>query len=62
MITLSTGICHRAKRLSGLLVLLSACLVTAHADTLDEVKERGYVRCGINQGLPGFADELADGT
>ena len=32
------------------------------ADTLAEVKQRGAVRCGVNQDLPGFARKAADGS
>jgi len=27
-----------------------------HADTLDEVKKKGFVQCGVSQGLPGFSN------
>ncbi|MCS0493902.1 amino acid ABC transporter substrate-binding protein [Ancylobacter sp. MQZ15Z-1] len=29
----------------------------AHADTLSDVKERGVLKCGVNQGLDGFASK-----
>jgi len=38
-------------------VLIATILMTgaATAQTLDEVRERGYVNCGVNTGLAGFA-------
>jgi len=53
------------KRKHIFLILGIYCLsgaVTAFADTLNEVKLRGYLRCGVNQGLPGFSEELRDGS
>jgi general L-amino acid transport system substrate-binding protein len=45
-------------RKSGFLLLCAVALVAlsseAQASTLDQVKERGYVICGSNPGLPGF--------
>ncbi|MCB1488180.1 MAG: amino acid ABC transporter substrate-binding protein [Bauldia sp.] len=42
--------------------LLSAGLsATAAAATLDDVKARGKLVCGVNQGLPGFGAEAPDG-
>lgn len=36
---------------------LAAAASTAHADeTLDAVKEKGFVQCGVSQGLPGFSN------
>jgi general L-amino acid transport system substrate-binding protein len=29
---------------------------TAFADTLDDVKRKGHVQCGVSQGLPGFSN------
>lgn len=48
------------KRLIFVLVMLSAG--NALAATLDEVRERGLLRCGVNTGLPGFSEEREDGT
>ncbi len=48
--------------------LLAATLLTAGlsasaaAATLDDVKARGKLVCGVNQGLPGFGAQSADGT
>jgi general L-amino acid transport system substrate-binding protein len=38
--------------------MLSAATGLAHAGTLDQVKTRGYINCGVNPGLAGFG--LAD--
>jgi len=36
---------------------LAAAAGTAYADeTLDAVKEKGFVQCGVSQGLPGFSN------
>ncbi len=29
----------------------------AHAGTLDKVKQRGSVACGVSTGLPGFSEQ-----
>jgi general L-amino acid transport system substrate-binding protein len=29
---------------------------TAHATTLDDVKGKGFIQCGVSQGLPGFSN------
>lgn len=43
---------------------LAAFAVTsvAAAATLDDVQSRGYLKCGVNTGLPGFAAPDADGN
>ncbi len=33
----------------------------AMASTLDVVKKRGYVTCGVSQGLPGFPTQMIQG-
>jgi len=33
-----------------------------YATTLDEVKTKGFVQCGVNQGLPGFSNADAKGN
>jgi len=35
--------------------------VAAHAGTLDDVKSKGVVQCGVNTGLPGFGNPDASG-
>ena len=49
----------------ALLALASAPVtVFAAGNTLDVVKKRGYVQCGVSQGLPGFSnpDDKGDWT
>jgi general L-amino acid transport system substrate-binding protein len=41
---------------------LFALAIGAHAATLDEVKARGSLNCGVNAGLTGFAEKGADGA
>ncbi len=41
--------------LSAIAIALFAFAATASASILDEVKERGALRCGVNAGLQGFA-------
>jgi general L-amino acid transport system substrate-binding protein len=36
--------------------VLGLAAVSPHAATLDDVKAKGFVQCGVNQGLPGFAN------
>src|SRR5215470_6941394 len=36
-------------------ILLSLAASAASANTLDDVKKKGFVQCGVNTGLPGFA-------
>ena len=38
-----------------LLLGLAAAPLAAHASTLDDVKARGFLNCGVNTGLAGFA-------
>lgn len=60
------GLTRAGRKWNSLcLVLVSLAVLWANpaaADTLDEVKSRGFIRCGVNQGLPGFSEEAADGT
>ncbi len=35
---------------------LAAAAGTANAATLDDVKKKGFVQCGVSQGLPGFSN------
>jgi general L-amino acid transport system substrate-binding protein len=46
------------KKITSTILLASALVVsanTASAATLDEVKGKGFVQCGVSQGLPGFS-------
>lgn len=46
----------------GLLALLVAGVsMTVGAGTLQDVQKRGELRCGVNQGLPGFSDKDGNG-
>lgn len=44
------------------LVTISAVQGPAQAATLDDVKARGVLKCGVNTGLLGFAEKGADGA
>jgi general L-amino acid transport system substrate-binding protein len=50
------------KTLLAALALLCATAGIASAATLDDVKARGSLRCGVNPGLQGFAAKSADGA
>jgi general L-amino acid transport system substrate-binding protein len=52
-----------ATRLGAFLsaALAALCATAASASTLDAVKQRGTLVCGVNQGLPGFGDHDAQG-
>ncbi|MFD2206988.1 amino acid ABC transporter substrate-binding protein [Kiloniella antarctica] len=51
-----------AKNLSGLMVAGLALLTSqAFAGTLDDVKARGYINCGVSEGVPGFSNPNSDG-
>ena len=41
---------------SAALTLLTLVPLRAAEDTLQVVKQRGYVKCGVSQGLPGFSN------
>lgn len=49
------------KRLVAAAVLTCAMAGAAFAGTLDDVKARGVLNCGVNPGLQGFAAKAADG-
>src|SRR5262245_16722611 len=48
-------------RFVSLLLAFFATLALAHAGTLDDVKARGTLKCGVNAGLAGFAEKQQDG-
>ena len=52
------------KSVKFLSVLATAALVSsaASAGTLDDVKTKGFVQCGVSQGLPGFSNPDASGN
>ncbi len=43
-------------------VVLGAASTAAGAATLDDVKAKGFVQCGVSQGLPGFSNPDSDGN
>ncbi|MDP2800893.1 MAG: amino acid ABC transporter substrate-binding protein [Phreatobacter sp.] len=58
---LSGFISGRLAVLAAAAVLLVATMLPGGAATLDTVKQRGSVNCGVSQGLAGFSDRRADG-
>lgn len=50
---------HSLKWLSGLLLVVGLSQVSA--GTLEEVRERGVLRCGVNGELPGLSFKDAAG-
>jgi general L-amino acid transport system substrate-binding protein len=53
------------KKITSTFLLTSVLAVSANsvsADTLDSVKSRGYVQCGVSTGLPGFSNADANGN
>lgn len=49
------------KKLSKIsLAALMACGVMASAGTLENVQKEGFLKCGVNTGLPGFSEVGAD--
>ena len=51
---------RRAYALLGVWSLLMLCL-QVHADTLEDVRARGYLRCGIIESSPGFSSIDGEG-
>jgi general L-amino acid transport system substrate-binding protein len=49
------------RKLFALTASLFALTVAAHSSTLEDVKARGKLNCGVNAGLMGFAEKAADG-
>ncbi|CAM3490147.1 amino acid ABC transporter substrate-binding protein [Parendozoicomonas haliclonae] len=45
----------KALKLTGAALALTALSGLSQASTLDTVKERGYLSCGVSTGLPGFS-------
>jgi len=43
-------------------VAMAATSFSASAATLDDVKAKGFVQCGVSQGLPGFSQPNSDGS
>ncbi|WP_321341275.1 amino acid ABC transporter substrate-binding protein [Breoghania sp.] len=41
---------------------LGLAVTAAHASTLEDVKAKGFVQCGVSQGLPGFSNPDSSGN
>ncbi|MEO1141399.1 MAG: transporter substrate-binding domain-containing protein, partial [Pseudomonadota bacterium] len=41
---------------------MSVSAIAASAATLDDVKAKGFVQCGVSQGLPGFSNPDSAGN
>jgi general L-amino acid transport system substrate-binding protein len=54
--------CIRGIGLAALTAFLGLAAVRGDAATLDTVKQRGSLTCGVSQGLPGFSDRDAQGN
>jgi general L-amino acid transport system substrate-binding protein len=50
------------RKLFSIAASLFALTTYAQAGTLDDVKARGKLNCGVNAGLTGFAEKASDGT
>ena len=53
-------ILHRGLLSLSILSLIAFCAV-AKASTLEDVKAKGYIQCGVSNGLPGFSNPDEDG-
>jgi general L-amino acid transport system substrate-binding protein len=59
------GLSKMIKRLLPILAgvaLAAATISSASAGTLDDVKAKGFLQCGVNTGLPGFGNPDANGN
>ena len=52
----------RCKTILVVAALVVAFTLPASAATLDDVKAKGHVQCGVSQGLPGFSNPDKDGN
>ena len=50
-----------AKISLATIAVLGFCTTTLSADTLSEVQKQGFVKCGVDGGLPGFSEVGSDG-
>ncbi len=50
------------KKLIFASAILAAALSTASAGTLEDVKSRGILNCGVSEGVPGFSNPDASGN
>ena len=53
---MSSNFSGSIRRLAAAAVLLAGATTAAQAATLDDVRKRGSLNCGVSQGLPGFSD------
>lgn len=47
---------------SAVALLIAGSAQAASGDTLANVKKKGYVQCGVNDGLPGFSSPNSKGV
>jgi hypothetical protein len=52
---------HTLLAVLGGAALLAASVGASSAGTLDDVKAKGFVQCGVNTGLPGFGNPDSTG-
>lgn len=50
------------RRLAAAAFLFTGAAAAAQAATLDDVRKRGSLNCGVSQGLPGFSDRDGKGV
>lgn len=54
---------HPWRRIAGVAAAFSIALTGfASASTIDDVRQRDQVMCGVSEGLPGFSDRNGDGA
>ncbi len=51
----------RAAMAAAVVATVSLVTTVARADTLEDVRSKGYLQCGVSQGLPGFSSPDASG-
>ena len=52
----------KINKFFGLTTAVALIATTANATTLEDVRQRGFVICGVNDGLPGFSKADKNGT
>lgn len=55
------GLARTSRRLAGLLLAAGVAFATHAGQTLDGVKARGHLRCGVSEGIAGFSEKDAAG-
>ncbi len=53
---------HFTKTIAATIVLAASMGVAQASETLDAVKAKGFVQCGVSQGLPGFSNPDDEGN